>query len=245
MDIVSWFDINNTLVTIPLGAGYAMSWIEAVATVFGLLCIWLASQEKTINYPFGLINVTLFAVIFFQIQLYGLLLLQLFFFCANVYGWYAWTHPSAAGKPLQVRWLSRRQLLVIVALALVGIGLLALYIDPVFATLATCSVDLLNLLGANLDMPQLQPDEFPLWDAMITVLSLIAQVLMTRKFVENWMLWVLVNIVSVGVYAAQGVYAMAIEYAILTFIAANGTREWIATAKANGSRSAFTQGASS
>ncbi|KFZ37856.1 nicotinamide mononucleotide transporter [Shewanella mangrovi] len=242
MDIVSWFDINNTLVTIPLGGGYAMSWIEAVGTVFGLLCIWLASQEKTINYPFGLVNVTLFAVIFFQIQLYGLLLLQLFFFCANVYGWYAWTHPSDGGKPLQVRWLSRQRLLLTVGIAIAAVGLLTRYIDPVFATLATCTVDTLNLLGANIAMPDLKPDEFPLWDAMITVLSLIAQVLMTRKYVENWWLWVLVNLISIGVYAAQGVYAMAIEYTILLFIAGNGAREWMATAKQNGSRAAHTTG---
>lgn len=65
MDIAAWFDINNTLVNIPIGSGYAMSWIEAVGTVFGLLCIWFASQEKTINYLFGLVNVTLFAIIFF------------------------------------------------------------------------------------------------------------------------------------------------------------------------------------
>lgn len=90
MSIFELFSINNTLVTIPLGGGYAMSWIEAIGTLFGLTCIWFASQEKTINYLFGLINVSLFAIIFFQIQLYGLLMLQLFFFCANVYGWYAW-----------------------------------------------------------------------------------------------------------------------------------------------------------
>ena len=94
MSIFELFSINNTLVTIPLGGGYAMSWIEAIGTLFGLACIWFASQEKTINYLFGLINVTLFAIIFFQIQLYGLLMLQLFFFCANVYGWYAWTRPA-------------------------------------------------------------------------------------------------------------------------------------------------------
>lgn len=86
MDLMTFFDINHTLVNIPIGGGYAMSWIEAVGTLFGLLCIWFASQEKTINYLFGLINVTLFAVIFYQIQLYGILLLQLFFFCANIYG---------------------------------------------------------------------------------------------------------------------------------------------------------------
>lgn len=114
MDLMTFFDINHTLVNIPIGGGYAMSWIEAVGTLFGLLCIWFASQEKTINYLFGLINVTLFAVIFYQIQLYGILLLQLFFFCANIYGWYAWTRPNAQGDTLVVRWMSRQKLLLTV-----------------------------------------------------------------------------------------------------------------------------------
>lgn len=65
MDVISWFSINNILVNIPLGKeGYPLSWIEAIGTIAGLLCIWLASQEKIINYLFGLINVTLFAIIF-------------------------------------------------------------------------------------------------------------------------------------------------------------------------------------
>ncbi|QUN05531.1 nicotinamide riboside transporter PnuC [Shewanella yunxiaonensis] len=242
MDIVSWFDINNTVVNIPIGSGYAMSWIEAIGTIFGLLCIWYASQEKTINYLFGLINVTLFAVIFFQIQLYGLLLLQVFFFCANVYGWYAWTHPAGSqGEALQVRWLARNKLMLTLLLVIVAVSLLTLYIDAVFFTLASWCVAALNFLGLTVQLPSLQPDPFPLWDAMVTVLSVVAQLLMTRKYVENWILWVLINVISVGIYAAQGVYAMSIEYTILLFIAANGTRAWVKTAKYNGSRHAFAQ----
>lgn len=64
MDLFALLDINNTLVNIPIGDGYAMSWIEAFGTVFGLLCIWFASQEKTINYVFGLLNVTLLLLSF-------------------------------------------------------------------------------------------------------------------------------------------------------------------------------------
>ena len=230
---MSWFDIGNTLVTIPLGeGGYAMSWIEAVGTVFGLLCIWLASQEKTINYLFGLINVTLFAVIFFQIQLYGMLLLQLFFFCANVYGWYAWSRPASDdGDCLAVRWLPRDKLIVTAAVSVVAIALLTLFIDPVFAALARTAVSALNVFGANLTLPDPKPDAFPFWDASMTVLSVVAQILMTRKYVENWILWVVVNIISVGVYAAQGVYAMSLEYMILLFIAANGARLWMISAR--------------
>ena len=95
---MDFFSTQNILVHIPIGAGgYDLSWIEAVGTLAGLLCIWLASLEKISNYAFGLINVTLFAIIFFQIQLYASLLLQLFFFAANIYGWYAWSRQSAGG----------------------------------------------------------------------------------------------------------------------------------------------------
>ena len=107
--MMDFFSINNVMVNIPLGeGGYALSWIEAIGTLFGLLCIWFASKEKIINYLFGLINVTLFAAIFFQIQLYASLLLQVFFFAANIYGWYAWSRQNADNEAaLKVRWLSR------------------------------------------------------------------------------------------------------------------------------------------
>lgn len=233
MDILSWFDINNTLVNFPIGEGYAMSWIEAIGTIFGLLCIWYASKEKTINFYFGLINVTLFSIIFFQIQLYGLLLLQVFFFVANIYGWFAWTRSSASGENLKIRWLSKQKLALTIAFSLIAISLLTIYIDPVFFALAHFTVDFLNIFGANLAVPSLQPDAYPFWDATMTILSIVAQVLMTRKYVENWILWLVINVISVGLYAAQGVYALSIQYVILLFIAANGTRYWIEIAKKN------------
>lgn len=229
---MNFFDINNTLINIPIGAGgYAMSWIEAVAAVFGLLCIWFASKEKTINYFFGLINVSLFAIIFYQIQLYALLLLQVFFFCANIYGWYAWTRPTSTGENLVIRWLDKQKLLIIFTLSLVSLTLLTFYIDPVFFALANITVDTLNMFGAKLSAPILQPDAFPFWDSAVTVLSVVAQILMTRKYVENWVLWVVINIISVGLYAAQGVFVLSIQYSILLFIAINGTRQWAQSAK--------------
>jgi len=110
---MDFFSTQNILVHIPLGVGgYDLSWIEAVGTLAGLACIWLASKEKIINYLFGLINVSLFAVIFFQIQLYASLLLQLFFFLANVYGWYAWSRQTSAHEAsLTIRRLSLPQAL--------------------------------------------------------------------------------------------------------------------------------------
>ncbi|MGL5947731.1 MAG: nicotinamide riboside transporter PnuC [Aeromonas sp.] len=232
MSFVDWLSIDHTLVTLPLGSGYAMSWIEGIAALFGLLCVWYASVERTSTYAFGLINVTLSAVMFFQIQLYGLLLLQLFFFAANLYGWYAWTRPTNPyGDKLQIRWLCGQKASYIAAFCVLSIALLTRFIDPVFVALAQLSVLGLNSLGLALSLPAHSPDAFPLWDAAMTVLSIAAQILMARKFVENWFLWVLVNLISIGVYAAQGIYTMSLLYCVLLVISLNGVRLWMFAAK--------------
>ncbi|HHR5881696.1 TPA: nicotinamide riboside transporter PnuC [Providencia alcalifaciens] len=234
---MEFFSTANTLVQIPVwGTIYDLSYIEAVGTIAGLLCILLASFEKTINYLFGLINVTLFAVIFFQIQLYANLLLQVFFFGANIYGWYAWSRVSNSQETeLKIRWLSLPKALTTLVISVLAIVFLSFNIDVVFGRLATWAVELLNLFGANLTLPTLDPDAFPFWDSTMTVLSVVAMILMTRKYVENWLLWVVINVISIVIFFIQGVYAMSLEYLILLGIALNGSWLWIKSAKENGS----------
>ena len=235
---MDFFSTQNILVHIPIGAGgYDLSWIEAVGTVAGLLCIWLASLEKISNYAFGLINVTLFAIIFFQIQLYASLLLQLFFFAANIYGWYAWSRQNTANEAvLQIRWLPLPKAIAWLVACVAAIGLMTAFINPVFALLTRIAVSIMQALGLNVAMPELQPDAFPFWDSCMMVLSIAAMILMTRKYVENWLLWVIINVISVVIFALQGVWAMSLEYMLLTFIALNGSRMWIKSARERGSR---------
>ncbi|AXW87390.1 nicotinamide riboside transporter PnuC [Lonsdalea britannica] len=235
---MDFFSTSNILVHIPLGAnGYDLSWVEALGTLFGLLCIGLASLEKTSNYLFGLINVTLFALIFFQIQLYASLLLQIFFFGANIYGWYAWSRKTSADESeLRIRWLSLPQALGWSAACIVAIGLMTFYIDALFALLTDIAVMLMKGIGISVERPQLQPDAFPFWDSTMTVLSIVAMILMTRKYVENWLVWVVIDVISVVIFAYQGVYAMSLQYAILTLIALNGSWLWIKGARENQSR---------
>lgn len=234
---MDFFSTQNILVHIPLGkGGYDLSWIEAIGTLAGLLCIWLASREKIINYLFGLINVTLFAIIFFQIQLYASLLLQLFFFAANLYGWYAWSRQEGDRAALQIRWLPRKKALGWSVGSLVAIALMTLWIDPVFAFLTELAVMLMQALGLQVTMPELQPDAFPFWDSTMMVLSIVAMILMTRKYVENWLLWVVIDVISVWIFARQGVYAMSLEYLILTLIALNGSWLWIKSARQHQTR---------
>lgn len=232
---MSFFSTNNILMHIPLGAGgYDLSWIEAIGTLFGLLCIWYASKEKIITYLFGLINVTLFAVIFFQIQLYASLLLQLFFFGANIYGWHAWSRQMQNHQAeLQVRWLPLPKALGWVVASVAGIALMTFNIDGVFVWLTQFAVAVMQTLGLSVQMPELQPDAFPFWDSAMMVFSIVAMILMTRKYVENWLLWVVIDVISAAIFAYQGVYAMALEYVILTLIALNGSWLWIKSASKN------------
>lgn len=227
------FSTSNILVHIPLGpSGYDLSWIEAIGTVFGLLCIWYASKEKIINYLFGLINVTLFAVIFFQIQLYASLLLQLFFFVANIYGWYAWSRQTEDNQAeLKIRWLSRAKSGSLGVVCLVAIIVMTFNIDSMFAYLTRWVLGGVALTGTTIAMPELQPDAYPFWDSAMMVLSIAAMLLMTRKYVENWILWLVINLISVVIFSYQGVYFMALEYAILTLIALNGLWLWIKSAQ--------------
>jgi nicotinamide mononucleotide transporter len=123
----------------------------------------------------------------------------------------------------------------------IAIALMTLYIDPVFALLTRAAVTLMNGLGLSVAMPVLQPDAFPFWDSCMMVLSIAAMVLMTRKYVENWLLWVIINVISGMIFARQGVYAMSLEYVILTLIALNGSRMWIRSARQQGSRALSAQ----
>jgi nicotinamide mononucleotide transporter len=116
----------------------------------------------------------------------------------------------------------------------VAIVLMTLFIDPVFATLTRIMIALLQTFGMQVAMPDLQPDAFPFWDSTMLVLSIAAMVLMTRKFVENWLLWVVIDVISVVIYAVQGVYAMSLEYVLLTAIAVMGSYSWIKSAQRNG-----------
>ncbi|WP_348666012.1 nicotinamide riboside transporter PnuC [Arsenophonus symbiont of Ornithomya chloropus] len=223
-----FFDTNNTMISIITGnKNYNLSYIEATATISGFLCVWLASQEKNINYFFGLINVICFAFIFFQIQLYASLLLQIFFFITNIYGWYAWSKVSSFNKKnLKIKWMSFHKKILISLITILTIVLLSLNIDKTFIFLSNLTIKILYLFNIYLEPIQIKPDEFPFLDSIITILSIIAMILMTRKYIENWLLWITINILSVVLFYLQDMLAIALEYFILLIFSINGFYHW-------------------
>ncbi|MDC9151919.1 nicotinamide riboside transporter PnuC [Escherichia coli] len=121
-----------------------------------------------------------------------------FSFAANIYGWYAWSRQTSQNEAeLKIRWLPLPKALSWLAVCVVSIGLMTVFINPVFAFLTRVAVMIMQALGLQVVMPELQPDAFPFWDSCMMVLSIVAMILMTRKYVENWLLWVIINVISV------------------------------------------------
>jgi nicotinamide mononucleotide transporter len=89
----------------------------------------------------------------------------------------------------------------------------------------------LSLFDKSIHLPNLELDQHPIIDSTILVLSIVAMILMTRKAVENWLIWCLINLLSIWLYATQNVYLMSIEYVILLLIAIKGSIDWINKAK--------------
>jgi len=210
---MSFFDLNNTFFT---ALGYDMSYLEFFGTVAGAIAVWLSAKGIIWSWPLGLINVTLFFFLFYQVQLYPDMFLQVFFFATNLLGWWRWSHPKLMEKnkrhELKVSFMPKQWLIVFLAIGIVG--------TLVFGSFAD---NLHNLF------PQLfsQPSAFPYADSFVTIMSIIATYLMVQKKAECWIVWIVVDAVATYLYFSKGIKFVGIEYLVFCFIAAFGFLTWI------------------
>ncbi|WP_199119979.1 nicotinamide riboside transporter PnuC [Pedobacter sp. ASV28] len=182
-----------------LGTG-ALEW----AGVFtGLLCVWLAAKNNIWNWPIAIVSVSIYIFIFFESKLYADMGLQFYFFAMNIYGWYYWSKTKddpSLERPISL--MSRKEWLG----SVIAIGIFTI------------------LLGTTLHR---QTDaSFPFIDSFCTACSLIAQVFLARRVLHNWLIWIFVDIIYVGVYFSKGLYPTGLMYAVYIFIAAMGYRDW-------------------
>ncbi|MFD0795081.1 nicotinamide riboside transporter PnuC [Mucilaginibacter litoreus] len=176
------------------------NWLEVIAVVTGLLCVYLAAKNNIWNWPFAIISVSLYLFIFFEARLFADMGLQVYFLCMNIYGWWYWSRASMQVKvpvkqiTLKEIWLSA-------------------------AAITACTF----LLGTVL---KYTPASFPYLDSFLAACSLVAQVFLARKVLQNWLIWVFVDVVYVGVYLVKGLHLTAAMYAVYVVIAAMGYLDW-------------------
>jgi len=213
------FDINFVVLKI---LNYPLSLVELIGTITGMLSVYLTTREKISCWPIGIFNILCFLVLFYQVQLYSDMLLQLYFLVMSVYGWWQWTHPRSPGhadnnQQLKISDLPGKGFWLTIGISTVAVILLGAFISRI-----------------HIYLPALfpVPAALPYPDAFTTVFSITATILMTRKKRQCWLLWILVDIAAVVIYFIKGINLIAIEYIIFGIIAVNGYLGWSRQQKA-------------
>ncbi len=179
-----------------------MSVLEFIAALFGVLNIVLIVRRSVWNFPAALVMVTLTGIVLWDVRLYSDAGLQLFFFIVNLIGWHLWArHKGVEGEVLVAR------------LGMVG-------------QLAWIAVALVAIWGWGWFMAMNTNASYPWWDASVAMLSVVAQILMTRRYINNWHWWVVVNLISIGLYWQKQLYWFTGLYVLFLGMAIWGLIEW-------------------
>lgn len=189
---------------------YPMSFIELFGTFTGLITVWLAARNNIWTWPIGLINVSSFFIIFWQVQLYADMFLQLYFFGMSIYGWIFWYRQKDV--LVKISFLNSRDRLISLIIIIAGVVVLGMLISKI-----------------HIYFPDIfeKPAAYPYFDAFTTVVSIVASVWMARRIVESWVLWILVDIVAIGLYFLKGIKLVSIEYIIFLLMSIYGLIGWI------------------
>jgi nicotinamide mononucleotide transporter len=179
-----------------------MNPIEIIAAVFGVVSVFLSVKQNIWSWPTAIVNVGLYIFVFFESKLYADTGLQVVYVVLNAYGWYHWLYGGKNRTELPVSRTSARLGLFLVGLGAAGTAILG------------------TILARNTDAA------LPYVDSMSTSTSLIAQWMMTRKLLENWIIWVAVDVVYIGMYIFKSLYVTAVLYLVFLILSAMGYFQW-------------------
>ena len=179
-----------------------MAWTELFAAVLGVVNVWLVVKRSVWNYPFGLVNVTLYAFVFYEARLYNDSVLQIYYFGINLFGWWFWLKGRDDQGLVIPEIMGIKGRLVAVAATLAGNAGMGWY----FATYTDAAA--------------------PWMDAFIAAASVTAQYLQSVRKIESWLWWIAVDIVAVGVYFWKGLYPTTVLYLIFLGLSAAGLVSW-------------------
>jgi len=181
-----------------------MSGFEIFGSFFGLISIWLTVRASVWCWPTGIVSIVFLLVTYFEARLYADMVNYGVMLAVSIWGWILWVRGiQGTGR---IRFASRGARLVSVAAVAIG--------TPIMGFLFSRYTDA----------------ALPWWDSLVNVLALVAQVLLARKLVENWIFWMVSDVIAIGVYLAKGLYVVAGLYVVFIVFCVLGIREWLAKA---------------
>ncbi len=178
--------------------------LEITAVIFGLLSVWFAKKDNILVFPTGLINTSIYVFLLWKWSLLGDMMINGYYFVMSIYGWYLWTRKKedVVEYPIsKISKLEKKQSLIIFILTIVFV--IAVYL--IF-------------------------NKFTNWlsyiDTFITGIFFVGMWLMAKRKIENWILWIIGDIISIPLYFAKGYTFTSIQYILFTIIAIYGYLEW-------------------
>lgn len=187
-----------------------LHWMELLGTFFAFVYLYLSVRENIWLWVTGFLTSFFYLVIFFDERLYADMGLQVYYLVISVYGWFAWKwgRQKSGHEKMPIRSLDIRM-----SAKLLGIGLI-IYMLVVSALLKLPAV--INIGGSDL----------PYWDAFTTTGGIVATWMLARKMIEHWLVWIVVDLVSSGMYFYKGLEVTVVLYLVYTLVAIIGYREW-------------------
>ncbi len=193
--------VSVALVVAALGGQSEFTLTEVLGFISGALCVWLTVKQSAWNFPVSIANNIFFIILFLQARLFADTSLQGVYIVLELLGWYWWLRGGTNRSALAVQRTSAMTGMVLAALTLAGTAGLTIFLGSV-------------------------NDSAPFWDALTTVLSLVAQYMLTRKILENWFVWMVADVIYVGLYISKGLYLTAVLYALFFAMCIAGTVAW-------------------
>jgi len=183
-------------------AAQAMTWYEVVAVIFGLLSVWYAKKENILVFPTGIISVLLYVYICFQWKLYADMGVNFYYFIMSVYGWVVWTSKSDGDAVTPISKNTNQE-------NIISLSLFALFFIVMSFVLSNYT-----------------DSDVPYWDSLTTGIFLVGMWLMAKKKIENWIAWIIGDMISIPLYAYKGLYLTSFQFVVFLGIAVAGYVEW-------------------
>lgn len=182
--------------------GAPTAWAEILGFTTGALCVVLVARRHIANWPIGIANNLLWILLFATAGLYADSALQVVYIALALYGWWQWLYGDAGRRPLPVTTLMRAEWAGLACALLVGTATITFFLQ------------------------RFTSSTVPFWDAVTTVLSLLATYGQARKKLESWYFWIAADLVYIPLYQAKGLTLTAILYVVFLGLCVYGLVGW-------------------
>ena len=178
--------------------------LELIAVGFGIISVWFAKKNNILVYPTGLVSTLIFVYILLEFQLYGDLIINIYYSIMSVLGWYLWSRTKNGADEFPISGMNKKDFIISIII------FIATLLFVVFVYLFF--------------------DKFTDWtayvDAFTTGLFFVGMWLMAKRKVENWILWIVADVISVPLYFHKGLTFSSLQFSIFTILAILGYLEW-------------------